>query len=251
LDIESPGGKSSRLTFDSSQENGMPIWSPTGTEIVFGSQRKGKWGIYSKAANGVGDERLLLESDQVKMPMSWSSDGKILLFYVVGAKSSNDVWALPMTGEGKPFPVLETMFSESHPQISPDGKWFAYWSNETGRSEVYVQSFPPGAGKWQISTNSGIFPRWRPDGKELFFMETNSFGKMMAASIKAVGNTLEASTPVALFDSLYNNNAVRNHTGNWNTFAVSGDGKRFLIPRPESTGGPTPITVVINWAESR
>jgi Tol biopolymer transport system component len=246
--IETPGGKASKLTFDPSQENGMPLWSPTtGAEIAFGSLRNGKWGIYKKPSNFVGNEELLVESDFVKMPMSWSAN--VLLYYESNPKTSNDVWALPLTGDRKPFPLLQYRFSESHPQISPDGKWFAYYSNETGRNEVYVQSFPPGAGKWQISTNGGWFPRWRSDGKELFYTENNSFSKLMAVTTTTTDKTLDASTPVALFDTAYDNAAIRGHTGYWNTFAVSRDGMKFLIPRPESTEAtvPTPITVVVNW----
>jgi Tol biopolymer transport system component/predicted Ser/Thr protein kinase len=249
--IESPGGKATRLTFDATQENGMPIWSPDGSHIAFGSFRNGKWGIYQKLSNGTGADELLVESELWKMPMSWSGDGKFIMYWVQDPKTNNDVWALPLTGDRKAFPVLQTPFAEGHPQISPDGKWFAYWSNETGRNEIYVQSFPTGAGKWQISINGGIFPRWRPDGKELFFMETISFGKIMASSVKVSGSSLESTAPVPLFDSLYNNSAVRGHTGNWNTFAVSRDGNRFLIPRPESgvqPGAIVPISVVLNWA---
>jgi Tol biopolymer transport system component len=248
--IESPGGKATRLTFDVAQENSQPVWSPTGSHIAFGSLRNGKWGIYQKPSNGVGNEELLYESDLINLPISWSSN--VLLFYVSAPKTNNDVWALPMTGERKAFPVLQTSFQESHPQISPDGKWVAYFSNETGRQEVYVQSFPAGAGKWQISANGGWFPRWRADGKELFFMETISFGKLMAAKVSTAGNSFEASTPVALFDTLYNNSAIRGHTGNWNTFAVSADGQKFLIPRPESSGSEAgaPVSVVVNWTSA-
>jgi Tol biopolymer transport system component len=253
--IETPEGKAGRRTFDASQENSMPLWSKDGRYIVFGSLRNGKWGIYKKQSNGVGSEELLFESDDVKMPMSWSDDGNIILFFVANAKTNNDVWALQLTtGERKAIPVLQTTFTESHPQISPDGKWFAYSSNETGRSEIYIQSFPPGAGKWQISTNGGVFSRWRPDGRELFYQETASFGNLMAVKIQTTGTSLESSTPVALFETEYNNGAIRGHTGNWNTFAVSADGNRFLIPRPESTGSraptPAPITVVLNWTST-
>jgi serine/threonine protein kinase len=251
--LETPGGKASRLTFDVSQENGMPLWSKDGRYIVFGSQRNGKWGLYKKQSNGVGGDELLFESDALKMPMSWSDDGNIILFYVSESQTAGDVWALQLNGERKAFPLLQTMFSESHPQISPDGKWFAYFSNETGRNEIYIQSFPPGAGKWQISTNGGWFPRWRSDGKELFYQETSSYGKLMAVSINASGTTVEAGTPMPLFDTLYNNAAVRGHSGNWNTFAVSADGSRFLIPRPESTTAsltPVPITVIVNWTST-
>jgi Tol biopolymer transport system component len=248
--VEAAGGKTSRLTFDASQENSSPIWSPDGSRIVFGSRRNGKWGLYQKLSNGTGNEELLVESDLVKSPTSWSADGEIILYMVLDPKTNADVWALPLTGDRKPFPVLQTPFVESHPQISPNGKWIAYSSDETGRREIYVQSFPPGAGKWQISTNGGFYPRWRRDGKELFYMETLSRGKLLSVEVNANGATLESSVPRPLFDSGYINLSF-SHTGNWNTYAVSADGQRFLVPRPESslTGelNSTPITVVLNW----
>jgi serine/threonine protein kinase len=248
--VEAVGGKTSRLTFDASQESSSPIWSPDGSRIVFGSRRSGKWGLYQKLANGTGNEELLIESDLVKSPTSWSADGKFILYMVQDPKTNADVWALPLTGDRKPFPLLQTPFIESHPQISPDGKWFAYSSDETGRREIYVQSLPPGAGKWQISSNGGFYARWRRDGKELFYMETISRGKLISVGVNAAGATLEFSTPRPLFDTGYVNLSF-SHTGNWNTFAVSADGQRFLIPRPESslTGdlNNTPITVVLNW----
>src|SRR5262249_34115828 len=148
------------------------IHSRSGPRTGAGScYRNNKWGLYQKLSNGTGGEELLFESDVVKMPMSWSSAINTILFYVGDPKNANDVWALPQTGDRKPFPVLQTAFNEAHPQISPDGKWLAYTSNETGSPQIYVQSFPPGHGKWQISNNGGTFSRWRSDGKELFYME--------------------------------------------------------------------------------
>jgi eukaryotic-like serine/threonine-protein kinase len=248
--IETTGGKASRLTFDASQENSSPIWSPDGSRIVFGSRRNGKWGLYQKLSNGTGSEELLVESDQVVSPMSWSADDKYILYMLQDPKTGYDGWALPLTGDRKPFPILNTVFAEAHPQISPDGKWVAYGSDETGRREIYVQSFPPGAGKWQISSSGGNYARWRRNGKELFFMEATTGGKMFFAGIDSTGGTLKFSAPRPLFDSGYVNQSF-GHTGNWNVYAVSTDGQRFLIPRPESnlTGASTntPITVVLNW----
>lgn len=248
--IETSGGRMSRLTFDASQENSQPIWSADGNRIVFGSRRNGKWGIYQKFSNGSGSEELLFESDSLNAPMSWSGVANIVMFYVTGPVTGSDVWVLPMSGAGrKPFPLLQTPAIEQHPQISPDGKWFAYSSNETGSREIYVQSFPPGRGKWQISSSGGAFARWRPDGKELFYMDRTSFGKLMAVAVRSSGTTIEFSAPRPLFDSEYFNNAA-GHIGSYNTFDVSYDGRRFLIPRPEAANialANTPITVVVNW----
>src|SRR6185503_16053825 len=159
--LDSDRGTTSRLTFDASQDNSMPIWSPDGSRIVFGSLRNGKWGLYQKPANGT-DEELLVESDLAKMPMSWSSDCKLIVYWVADPKNASDQWLLSLTGEKKPAPFLHSVFSEGFPQISPDGKWIAYNSNETGRGETDVKPFPSGDGKWQISTNGAIYtPRWR------------------------------------------------------------------------------------------
>src|SRR5262249_6920915 len=160
-------GAMSRLTFDSSSDNSTPVWSPDGKRIAFASQRKGKWGIYVKAADGTGNEELLVESGVAKSPTSWSPDGKFLVYTVVDPKGGGDQWIIPLTGDRKPFPLLQNSFRA---QISPDGKWIAYVSAETRRNEIYVTSFPRGEGKWQLSTNGGTLPRWRSDGKELYFM---------------------------------------------------------------------------------
>ena len=251
--VEASTGKTSRFTFDASQENASPIWSPDGSHIAFGSRRNEKWGIYQKLSNGAGSEELLFESEVVKMPMSWSADGKWILYMTIDAKTGQDIWALSLSGDRKAFPILQTPFYEGHPQFSPDGKWFAYESNETGRSEIYIQSFPPGAGKWQISSNGGWFARWSWDGKKLFYMDALNSGKIVSIGISAAGSTLESSVPMPLFDSEYVNTPA-GHSGNWNSFAVSSDSQRFLIPRPEANLNnaltSTPITVVLNWTEA-
>jgi Tol biopolymer transport system component len=250
--VETPGGKTSRLTFDASQENSHPIWSSDGSHIAFGSRRNGKWGIYLKPSDGTGNEELLVESELVILPMSWSTDGKFIAYWVSDPKTGSDVWALPLTADRKSLSILQTPFNEQHPQFSPDAKWIAYESDAAGRFEIYVESFPPGGGKWQISSNGGLFPRWRRDGKELFYMDATSFGKMVAVAVNVTGSKFESSAPRPLFDSGYINSLVSGHSGEWNTYAVSADGQRFLIPRPESnfttTLTNTPITVVLNWA---
>ena len=248
--VELPSGKTSRLTFGGAQENISPLWSPDGSRIVFASVRNGKWGIYEKSSNGTGAEELLMQSEFVTTPTSWSADGNIVLYNVVDPKTGPDIWALPLTGDRQPFPVLQTSFSEVHPQISPNGKLLAYASNETGRSEIYLQTFPPGRGKWQISSGGGQFARWRRDGKELFFLDSLYFGNIVSASINATADKVEFSPPRVLFASRYIY-ASFNHTGAWNAFAVSPDGQRFLIPRsdPGLVGAltNTPINIVLNW----
>ena len=210
--------------------------------------------MYQKLANNAGTEERLVESDVTTLPVSWSPDGRSIVYEVLDPKTSSDLWVLPLSGDRKPSPLLHTPFNETHGQISPDGKWLAYYSNETGRNEVYVQPFPAGAGKWQISTNGGAFPRWRRDGRELFYMEQVSGGKMMVVDVRWSGSTLEAGAPKELFDSPYINLAhtgIVQGAGPYHAYAVSADGQRFLIPHPPSsdTASQTnPIAVVMNWA---
>jgi serine/threonine protein kinase len=245
----------SRLTFDASQENSAPIWSPDGTRIVFASFRNGKSGLYQKLANNAGTEERLIESETTIVPTSWSPDGRSIVYQVVEGKTASDLWVLPLSGDRKPAALLHTPFSESFGQISPDGKWLAYQSTETGRIEVYVQPFPSGAGKWQISTNGGMLPRWRRDGRELFYPTQPSGGKMMAVDIKSSASTFEAGSPKELFDLpspfVITHSGIRPGAGPYYVYAVSANGQHFLIQHPPSgdtTDLTMPIAVVENWA---
>jgi dipeptidyl aminopeptidase/acylaminoacyl peptidase len=244
----------SRFTFDASQENQSPIWSPDGTRIVYASFRNGKAGIYQKPSNNAGSEERLIESNDPVVPVSWSPDGNSIVYEVVDQKTQRDLWLLPLTGDRKSSPLLHTPFSELFAQISPDGKWLAYASNETGRTEIYVRSFPNGSGKWQISTSGGAVPRWRHDGGELFYMSQTSGGKITAVSVRANGSTLEVGTPKELFDSPFVNlghTSAAPGAADYHGYAVSADGQRFLIPHPQSNEGASqtmPIAVVENWA---
>jgi serine/threonine protein kinase len=235
----------SRLTFDARQENASPIWSPDGTHIVFRSARNGKSGLYSKLADGTGVEELLVQSGSAIAPMAWSHDGKFIVYASQGDETATDQWLLPLAGDRKPSPLLQTPFNEAHARVSPDGKWMAYASNETGMNQVYVRPFPSGNGKWQVSTTGGIRPAWSADGKELFFL-TQVF-KMMAADVRVFGSSLQPGVPHELFDS-----GLRNitHASPYHAYAVSPDG-RFLVARPQNATADTaatPITVVLNWA---
>ena len=243
-------GTTSRFTFDATQDNSSPSWSPDGSRIAFSSIRAGKRGVYVRPANNAGDEERLFEADAAVLmepvPLRWTPDGRSLLFGMYDPKTLKDLWLLPVSGEQKAAPLLRTPFSEHHGQISPDGKWLAYMSNETGVDEIYVQPASPGAGKWSISTGGGVVPRWRGDSRELFYM---AGGKMMAVDVTANGSAFEAGTPKALFDHVTVNAAHSDYF----PFAVTKDGQRFLISRRTSSAAEestqAPIVVVLNWMQ--
>jgi serine/threonine protein kinase len=233
-------GGDTRFTFNPTTD-GYPIWSPDGSQIAFESNRTGKYAIYIKSSSGVGEERLLSDASNDSWPQDFSKDGKYLLYYGSEDYSSNagDLWALPLTGDDrKPIAIATTPFAEMAGAFSPDGRWIAYQTNESGRFEVVVQPFPTPTSKWQVSTNGGIFPQWRPDGKELYFISPDN--KMMVASVSASGSAFSAGIPEALFPVQIGRN------GSIKQYAVSRDG-RFLINQPGEGLNPAPITVVVNW----
>jgi Tol biopolymer transport system component len=238
--IDLTRGGRTRFTFDSAEE-GQPVWSPDGTRIAFRSNRKGVSDVYLKPSSGAGNEELLWQSTGQKRPLSWSSDGRFLLVSEIDSKTTFDLWVLPMTGERKPTPWLNTPFRETHGQFSPDGRWVAYQSNESGSFEIYVQPFPAASAKWQLSIGGGTQPRWRADGKELFFIAPDA--KLMAAAVTASATTFEAAPPVALFQTRIvgsSSGLLKHH------YAVSRDG-RFLINETAEASTATPITLILNW----
>jgi eukaryotic-like serine/threonine-protein kinase len=236
-------GSTTRLTFDRATD-ATSVFSPDESQIVFHSERTGTGGIYRKSSSGAGDEELLKDSeDRIAYPDSWSRDGKYLLFMKGGgAKTKIDLWVLPMTGDPTPFPYLVTQFLETHAQFSPDGRWVAYTSDESGRAEVYIQSFPIGAGKWQISTAGGDQSQWRSDGKELFYLAADR--SVMAVSIGGSG-TLEIGRPTALFQAAV---PLAGIADSRNDYVPTQDGQRFLVNMLADTTNSQPLTFVLNWA---
>ena len=209
------------------------IWSPDSSRIIFNSSRKAHLDLYQKAASGVGSEDLLLADSQAKSPTSWSPDDRFILY-----SSGADMWVLPLTGDRKPFPFAQTPFNEAQGRFSPDGHWIAYVSNEAGRNDVYVAPFQGPGGKSRVSTAGGTGPRWRRDGKELFYIAPNN--KLMAVTLTATGNRLEIGAPQPLFDL-----QPRNVTQDY--YDVSPDGQRFLVNTTDEQLGAAPITLVVNW----
>jgi serine/threonine-protein kinase len=244
----------SRFTFDASQDNSHPVWSPEGSRIAFASRRDGRWGIYVKAANGAGPETRLLESQDPVAPKSWSPDGESIVYVTTNGMTNNDLSVLSLATGQKPISFLQTPFSESQAQISPNGRWLSFGSNESGESNfVYVKPFPSGAGQWQVSTPGGLSNRWRTDGKELFFVNRPIDPSLMAVEIDGSGAVPKAGTPHRLFDVSYAGGR-QFFDGYVFNFDVSGDGQRFLVTatqRLSATDGVTnPIAVVLNWSAS-
>jgi Tol biopolymer transport system component len=235
-------GNTTRLTFDPSAD-ATSIFSPDESQVLFYSARGRQNAFYLKSSSGAGSEELVLTGDGGTYPDSWSRDGKYLVYEKNGgAQNKIDLWALPMTGEKVPFPYIETPFEEAHAQFSPDSRWVAYTSNESGRSEVYVQSFPVGGGKWQISTAGGDQPQWRSDGKELFYIAPDR--NLMAVSIEG-SLTLAVGRPTVLFQTLMPLSGI---TDDRNNFAPSKDGQRFLINTLAESANTQPLILVLNWA---
>ena len=241
-------GVSTRFTFtpnilETTFDKG-PVWAPDGTRIAFFLVRGAFFDLFEKPSGGTGNEALLLHSDSNKSPDDWSRDGRFLLYSENNGETSEDLMVLPLAGhDRKPVPLVNTTFGEAQGSFSPDTRWFAYISNESGRFEVYVQPFtPPGlgsapaVGKWQISQDGGTRPKWREDEKELIFRAPN--GSPMAVEI-TTSPLFQAGIPKPLF-------ALPPNAGAWD---VTADGERFLavLPFQPQQNARTPVTVVLNW----
>jgi Tol biopolymer transport system component len=181
--------------------NNVPVWSPDGRTLAFASNGGSGLDIAQRPANMSSPPQVLLKlnAQPIMYPSDWSSDGKFLAYYRSDPDTNLDLWVLPLGDEGKPTPLLHTKFNESQGQFSPDGKWIAYVSDESGSLQVYVQSFPVLTGKWQVSSGGGSQPRWRHDGKELFYLAPDR--KLMAVNLRA-GQTFDYDSPQALFETI-------------------------------------------------
>jgi Tol biopolymer transport system component len=230
--IEPARGIASRLTSDPADDV-FPVWSPDGSRIAFSSSRDGTISLYQKLSSGAGGDEELLKSREAKFMMDWSADGRFILYVVRGGKTKNDIWVLPLFGDRQPYPLLPIEFNEEAARFSPDGRWVAYSSDETGTQEVYVREFQKSGRKWRVSTGGGSLPSWRQDGKELFYIANEN---LMAVDVKEVESNFEASVPRLLF-------AKAGVIG----YDVSRDGQRFLIGVSVEETSPEPITVVLNW----
>jgi Tol biopolymer transport system component len=233
-------GTSTRLTFDPGDDLN-PAWSPDGKQIAFTAKRNGERDIYLMDANGTREPELILQTPIQKNVEQWSPDGKYLVFNLTAPNANADLYVLPLFGERKAIPFLTSPFTEDMGRISPNGRWIAYRSNESGTSEVYVQTFTLGDSaprrKWRISTDGGMEPQWRRDGKELFYLRGST---LMSVDIKSDGREFEAGLPNPLFDKMLPGIAR-------NRYVVSRDGQRFLIITPPEDQTNSNIHVVVGW----
>jgi Tol biopolymer transport system component len=230
----------SRLTLEG---NGiLPLWTPDGTQIVFSSERhdSGAVQIYRKAADGTGPAARLLGGDHSRFPSSWTPSGKQLAFTEWHPENMRDIWVLNLEEEEKANAVRDTRFDEHSPIFSPDGRWMAYVSDESGRYEVYVQSHPPGRGRWLVSAGGGTEPVWSADGRELFYRNADA---MMAVPISA-GADFSAGKPAKLFER-----SLKRGIYDSLSYDVTADGQSFLMIERDLVAAPTQLNVVLDWQE--
>ena len=231
-------GTESRFTFRPARDDD-PVWSPDGSKILFDSNPEGMSNLHQKIASGAGSEELLLKSTSSDYPVDWSADGRYILFGREDTKTKTDLWILPLAGDGKPFPYVNTEATEFSGRFSPDARWVVYSSDESGKLEVYVQTFPVTSGKWQVSIGGGGAPIWSKDGKEIFYLAPDK--KLMTVDVKAVGGSLEQGIPKPIFSTDVDQYLLPNR------YAASKDGKRFLVNNAVESTGAKPIAIVLNW----
>ena len=239
----------SRLTFNEGTDR-APVWTPDGRCVTFRSAREGGAGnIYWKRADGTGDAERLTEGSNLQVPNSWSPDGKVLAFFEQSTETGWDLWTLPMEKDGvgdlkpgKPVSFLLTPFNEMWPAFSPDGRWIAHNSSESGTYEVYLRPFPGPGGKWQISTTGELMPTWSPNGRELFYRTTEN--RIMVVTYSVEGDSFRAGRPRLWSEGQFTDRGLNQN------FALHPDGKRFAVlkaPEDSEQTGPTHVNLILNW----
>jgi hypothetical protein len=234
-------GGQTRFTFGP-EDNKLAVWSPDGTRIAYSANRQSRYKLYVQSASGSGAAESLIESDADEYPTDWSRDGRYiaLTFSDWKGQTTDRIWVLPLFGDRKPFPYLESPFNKAGAVFSPDGRWLAYTSDESGSREVYLSPFPNGGGKWPVSRGGGDQPEWNRDGNTLYYVAPG--GKMMAASVKENGATVVVGEPHQLFQQARAANSLGARS-----YCVTGNGSRILVAvAPQNVASP--LTLVTNWS---
>lgn len=216
---DASNGQRMMLTAGTADQNWL-IWSPDGRRVVFNSARNGGLDLYQTSSSTKGTEETLLVDRLAKWPVSWSPDGRVVLYVTSGERTGNDIWVLPLSGDRKPYPFLQTAAAENWAAFSPDGRLVAYSSTESGEAEVYVTTFPRSSLKWVVSTRGGSQARWRQDGKELFYLGLDR--TLMSVPVARLGSDPEFGVAQPLFE-------IRLPYGQYHAYDVAADGQRFLI----------------------
>jgi serine/threonine protein kinase/Tol biopolymer transport system component len=232
--VEVARAVATRFTFAASNA-GAPVWSPDGKWVAYNSDRMGPWDIYRKSVAGGDEEPLLQSSTLFKNVSQWTPDGSSLLYYQPDPQTGWDIWRLPLDGDRKPVPILRTRFNEYAGVVSPDGHWMAYYSDESGKSEVYVQSYPEPGRKYQASTGGGQNPLWSRDGRQILFNTAD--GTLMEADVETVPS-FKVGRPRALFKLRQDLVGI----------AFAPDWSRFLLTVPAGEASAATITLEVNWA---
>ena len=237
-----------RLTFDPAQDR-FPVWTPDGNRVTFFSTRDGPSALYWKRTDGTGEAEALAPSgDQAQIPKAWSPDGKVLVYTQEDPQNDFDLWTLTLNAEGEPGEpelFLQTPFSERNAVFSPDGRWIAYMSNESGEFEVYVRPYPVRPGKWQVSSNVGYHPRWSKKGGEIFYRQSPE--QMISVPYSAAGDSFRAESPRELFNKPFYGHPFLP------PYDTGPEGRQFLMLRPEAGDeqevARNQLTLVLNWFE--
>ncbi len=242
--------KETRLTFGPHRSRN-PAWAPDGNTIMFGLNEEGQYDLFEKRVDGTGSEELVLETQSSKYPTDWSTDGRFVAYSSNSSTAKTSVWILPRFGERKPYVFLQGDHNVGEARFSPDGRWLAYTSDESGRAEIYVTTFPQAASKWQVSVAGGTSPKWRRDGKELFYLAADS--RLMAVEVDTSGVIFQVGDVRPLFQVLLRTGPSRfdlSSTSEQIGYDSAPDGTWFVVNSPPE-GNPPPITLVLNWSADR